>query len=90
LIRRQIVGRITGNVTNNAALVFNRSDNLSFSGSIIGTGTVTQNGAGTGTLTFTGNNTYSGATNVASGTLQAGSTTAFSANSASRLRRYWT
>jgi len=51
-----------------------------FSGAISGTGSVGQNSAGT--LRLTGNNTYGGATNVASGTLQAGSATAFSANSA--------
>jgi len=73
-------GSIAGNVADNAALVFDRSDNFTVSGSISGTGTVTQ--AGTGTVELSGNNTYSGATDVASGTLQAGSTTAFSANSA--------
>jgi autotransporter-associated beta strand protein len=51
-----------------------------FAGAISGTGTVEQ--IGSGTLTLTGNNTYSGATTVSSGTLQAGSATAFSANSA--------
>jgi len=37
---------------------------------------------GTGTLTISSNNTYSGATIVSAGTLQAGSATAFSPNSA--------
>jgi fibronectin-binding autotransporter adhesin len=50
------------------------------SGNISGIGSLTKNGLGT--LTLSGNNTYSGATNVAFGTLRAGSSTAFSANSA--------
>src|SRR5271166_5355040 len=50
------------------------------SGSINGVGSLTKNG--TGTLILTGANTYSGDTNVALGTLQAGSSTALSANSA--------
>ena len=37
--------------------------------------------AGTGTVTLSGNNSYSGVTTVSAGTLQAGSATAFSANS---------
>jgi T5SS/PEP-CTERM-associated repeat protein/autotransporter-associated beta strand protein len=62
-----ITGSLLGNVTDNGALVFNRSDNTSLAGAITGTGAVTKLGAGT--LTLTGNNTYSGATNI-SGTLQ--------------------
>ena len=52
----------------------------SLSGTISGTGSFTKDGAGT--LILSGMNTYSGATNVAAGTLQAGSATALSANSA--------
>src|SRR5271165_4117837 len=73
-------GSITGNIIDNAALAFDRSNAFVFSGSISGTGSVAQNGSST--LTLSGNNTYSGATTVALGTLQAGSSTAFSANSA--------
>ncbi len=57
----------TGNITNNSALVFNRSDAYGFGSLISGTGTFTQMGAGTATLT--GNNTYTGATRVAAGSL---------------------
>ncbi|MCI0151918.1 autotransporter-associated beta strand repeat-containing protein [Paraburkholderia sediminicola] len=60
-------GSIVGNVTDNAALVFNRSDTVIYGGTISGTGTLTQ--AGSGTLTLTGNNTYSGITTVAAGRL---------------------
>ncbi|PUE10844.1 hypothetical protein B9Z51_00360 [Limnohabitans sp. T6-5] len=63
----------TGSVTDNSALVFNRSDNITVSNAISGSGTVTQ--AGTGVLTFpqagtgTVNNTYTGQTYVNAGTL---------------------
>ncbi|HYC94227.1 MAG TPA: autotransporter outer membrane beta-barrel domain-containing protein, partial [Sphingomicrobium sp.] len=60
-------GSIVGNVTNNGALAFNRSDEVTFGGIISGSGTVSQNG--TGTLTLTGANSYTGATNVNVGTL---------------------
>ena len=58
----------TGNTTNNAALVFNRSDASSYGGAISGTGSVTKEGAGTQTLT--GSATYGGATAVNGGTLK--------------------
>jgi fibronectin-binding autotransporter adhesin len=45
------IGSITGNVTNNAVLVFNRSDNIGLPGVVTGTGRVEQAGAGTLTLT---------------------------------------
>ncbi|WP_421989058.1 beta strand repeat-containing protein [Roseococcus sp.] len=60
----------TGAVTNNAALVFNRSGILTVANAISGTGTVEQ--AGTGTTILTGANGYSGTTTVSSGTLQIG------------------
>src|SRR5262249_1201215 len=44
-------GSVTGNIVNNAALTFNRSDALTYAGVISGTGTVTNSGAGTLTLT---------------------------------------
>ncbi|WP_089963624.1 YDG domain-containing protein [Limnohabitans sp. 2KL-3] len=61
----------TGAITDNGALVFNRSDNaLVVSAKISGTGTVTQ--AGTGTTTLTANNDWSGSTTISAGTLQIG------------------
>jgi autotransporter-associated beta strand protein len=63
-------GSIAGNVANNAALVFNRSDSLTFSGNITSTGSLTQ--AGSGTLVLTGTNSYSGGTTINAGTLQVG------------------
>lgn len=60
-------GSITGNITNNAALIFNRSDDISYSGTISGTGTLQK--AGAGTLTFAGTNMSTGLTTVSAGTL---------------------
>ncbi|MBV8175874.1 MAG: autotransporter domain-containing protein [Verrucomicrobia bacterium] len=60
-------GSIVGNVVDNAALVFDRSDAFTFSGLISRTGTVTQ--GGTGTLILTGANTYTGQTTVNNGSL---------------------
>jgi autotransporter-associated beta strand protein len=57
----------TGNVVNNSALVFNRSDDYSVSNAISGLGTVTQ--AGAGALTLSGANSYQGTTTISSGTL---------------------
>jgi autotransporter-associated beta strand protein len=54
----------------NGALVFERSDVVTFPGVISGTGSVTQ--AGIGTAILTGNNTYSGGTTITAGTLQLG------------------
>ena len=63
-------GNILGDVINNAALVFDRSDVLSFTGAVSGSGTVTQ--AGTGTTILTGANIYTGGTVIGGGTLQLG------------------
>jgi fibronectin-binding autotransporter adhesin len=60
----------TGGVTNNASLVYNRSDAVTVSNAISGVGGLTQNGAGS--LTLTGANTYTGDTLVNAGTVQLG------------------
>jgi len=73
-------GSVGGNITNNASLVFNRSDALTYGGVISGTGGVTQ--AGSGTLTVTGANTYTGGTTVQAGTLLAGNASALVQNTA--------
>ena len=59
-------GGIVGNVVNNGGLVFNRGNGYAFGGVISGTGSVTQQGAGTTVLS--GNN-YTGATTVSAGGL---------------------
>lgn len=60
-------GSIAGNLVDNAAVVFNRSDTTAYNGSISGSGSVTQQGSGT--LSLGGSNNYSGGTTVAAGTL---------------------
>jgi autotransporter-associated beta strand protein len=60
-------GSITGNVLDNATLIFNRSNAYQFDGVITGSGAVQQNGAGITTLTAA--NLYAGVTTVNAGTL---------------------
>ena len=55
------------NITNNAALVYNRSDSFSAGNTMSGSGSLTKLGAGA--LTLTGATTHTGATSVATGTL---------------------
>ncbi|WP_187640191.1 autotransporter domain-containing protein [Bosea sp. F3-2] len=66
-------GSIIGNVVNNRTLAFNRSDNITFTGTISGSGDVQKLGAGS--LTLTGTNSYGG-TLIQAGTL-IGSATSF-------------
>src|SRR5262249_40311442 len=67
-------GSVAGNITDDAALVFNRSDALTYGGVISGTGSVTQ--AGSGTLTLSGSNLYGGGTALNAGTLAVGNNAA--------------
>lgn len=61
----------SGGVTNHGTLVFNRSDNITVSNLITGTGNFQQ--LGSNTITLTGNNTYTGTTIISSnGTVQVG------------------
>ena len=60
-------GSILGDVTNDASLIFNRSNDLTFDGVVSGTGSVTKDGSGT--LTLTGGTTYSGGTTIEAGTV---------------------
>ncbi len=60
-------GSVVGNIVDNAALTFNRSDALTYAGVISGTGSVTQNGSGN--LILSNTHTYAGATTVNAGTL---------------------
>ncbi|WP_211467027.1 autotransporter family protein [Collimonas silvisoli] len=64
------IGSIAGDVANNGALVFNRSDNVTFAGVISGTGSVTQ--AGAGMTVLNADNPYTGGTIVAAGILAVG------------------
>ncbi|WP_165357412.1 autotransporter-associated beta strand repeat-containing protein, partial [Sphingosinicella sp. CPCC 101087] len=60
----------TVNVTGLGALGFDRSDTVTYAGTIQGSGGVTQ--AGTGTTILTGDNLYSGGTTISAGILQLG------------------
>ena len=64
----------TGPVTNNSALVFNRSGTLSSSASVTGSGVVSN--IGPGTVTLSGINTYGGLTVIDAGTVKVGSSAA--------------
>ncbi|MCA9229189.1 MAG: autotransporter-associated beta strand repeat-containing protein [Planctomycetales bacterium] len=63
-------GSIAGNVVNNTGLIFNRSNDLTYSGVISGGGPLTKLGGGT--LTLTGNNTLVGTKTISGGVLQIG------------------
>ena len=60
-------GSIAGDIVNHGTLAFDRSDTVTLSKLISGTGTVNQ--IGTGTTVLTGNNSYAGPTNVNAGAL---------------------
>ena len=63
-----------GAITDNAALVFNRTNNWTLSNNVSGTGDVLQ--IGTGTTTLSGSNSYTGGTTLSAGGLVVGSTNA--------------
>ncbi|MBA1158559.1 autotransporter-associated beta strand repeat-containing protein [Microvirga mediterraneensis] len=60
-------GSILGDVANNGTLVFNRRDDVTFGGAVLGAGALVKQGAGR--LTLTGDNNYTGGTTIAQGTL---------------------
>lgn len=72
-------GSVAGNIVNNSALQFNRSD-WRYGGVISGAGTVEQVSGSQTTLTAA--NTYSGATTVSAGTLNAANAAALGTSAA--------
>jgi autotransporter-associated beta strand protein len=66
-------GSIVSNVLNQSSLVFNRVENLTYAGSISGSGTMTKQAAGK--LTLSGASTSTGTFNVTAGTLAAANAT---------------
>jgi fibronectin-binding autotransporter adhesin len=64
-------GNLTGPLVNNAAVIFARSNDATYTGLISGSGALTKQGAGT--LVLGPSNTYTGLTTVAAGILQSGS-----------------
>jgi autotransporter-associated beta strand protein len=73
----------TSGISNNGTLAINRSDALTVSTIISGTGALRKNGAGT--LALTGNNTYTGGTTVSTGTLMVNNTSGSGTGSGSLL-----
>ena len=71
-------GTLLGNVTNNAALVFNSSSAVTFTNRISGSGSVAQ--AGAGTVYLTNANTYAGGTTISNSVLSLGNGNASSEN----------
>lgn len=63
-------GSIIGDIVNNGSLVTNRNDLLTLTGTISGTGSLTNIGGGTTLLTA--NNTYNGGTTINNGAIQLG------------------
>ena len=67
-------GSLAGNVTDNAALIYNLAGSQTYSGAISGSGGLTK--IGVGALTLVGANSYSGSTAVGLGLLAVASTAA--------------
>ncbi|PTN41878.1 autotransporter outer membrane beta-barrel domain-containing protein, partial [Achromobacter xylosoxidans] len=63
-------GSVVGNISNSGALVFDRSDDVQYTGVVSGGGSVTQDGGGR--LLLTAANTYTGDTLINAGVLQLG------------------
>ncbi|MGA2441417.1 MAG: autotransporter-associated beta strand repeat-containing protein, partial [Tepidisphaeraceae bacterium] len=64
----------SGNVINNAGLIFNSSSPITVASVISGSGNLSQ--SGTGTVALNASNTYAGTTTINSGTVQAGNANA--------------
>lgn len=67
-------GNLSGPLVNNAAVIFDRSNDATYTGVISGNGTLAKRGAGT--LVLGPSNTYTGLTTIAAGILQSGNNSA--------------
>ena len=76
-------GSLWGAITNFASLIFNRSDSITQSNAISGSGSLTKNGIGT--LFLTASNSFTGATTVSAGTLNLNSASGSALGSVSSL-----
>ena len=63
-------GSVAGDILDNSALIFNRSDTSTYAGAVSGAGSVSKVGAGT--IILTGTQSYSGGTTISAGGLQLG------------------
>jgi autotransporter-associated beta strand protein len=64
----------TGPVTNDAQIVFFRTNDFAFTNAVYGTGSMVKKGAGI--VTLSGSNSYNGLTTISAGTLKVGSSSA--------------
>jgi autotransporter-associated beta strand protein len=76
-------GMVSGNVVNNGAMAFDRTDTVTYSAMISGTGSLAQ--IGSGTLILDGANSYTGGTTVQAGTLEVGDSAHAGASIASNV-----
>ena len=65
-------GGLSGNIANAGTAIYNRSDAITYGGTLSGAGAFIKQGDGT--LTLTGNNTFTGTLTIAAGTLRVGAT----------------
>ncbi len=70
----------TGGVSNNASLVFDRSDATTVANAIWGTGSLSK--VGTNTLTLSGGNSYSGGSTISAGVIKLANNTALGTSTA--------
>jgi len=67
-------GSVAGNITNNATLSINRTDDSTLGNAVSGTGSLLKSGAGT--LALSASNSYSGGTTLSAGVLRLGNDSA--------------
>ncbi len=76
-------GAVSGGITNSGTVTFNRSNDSTYAGDILGTGSFVKLGAGK--LTLTGASTFTGSTQISAGILEIGVQNALSTGTALTL-----